>query len=162
MNPRPSASTNGSRSTERPLELESVRNCVNRASAKVTATPDDIQLKPWKFIGYKGYSKFIDSDNDFLILRRFGTLSTRVALLLQDEISELEERLEACDLAYSSRDAKDVNNGTFRDDFPDRKELLQTIADRMSRYSKNHSFERNCSKQLKSICIQSLSSHHHR
>lgn len=99
-------------------------------------TQEEIDRQPWKFIGYKGYTEFITSDNDFLILRRFETLSTRVVLSLQDEISELEERLEDCDAKYSDRNFRDVNNGTFRDELSDRKELLQIIADKISRYSR--------------------------
>lgn len=140
MSPRPSTETNNSTSTNSSTETNTTDTCVTGGTAHVQASPEEIQRKPWKFIGYNGYAQFIASDNDFLVLRRFGTLSTRVALSLQDEICELEERLEECDAVYSSRDAQDVNNGTFRDDLPDRKELLRTIAKKISYYSKDISF----------------------
>ncbi|KAL0783585.1 hypothetical protein CaCOL14_001492 [Colletotrichum acutatum] len=73
----------------------------------------DIQQKPWKYIGYKGYSSFITSEDDFFILRRFDTLNVRVALALQDELSGLEEELEALDNEFSERAAGDYNNDEF-------------------------------------------------
>lgn len=95
----------------------------------------DIDTKPWKYIGYKGYASFISSDSDFLIFRRFDTLSARTALLLQDEISELEERLDELDQAYSRKNANDVNNGTLRDDLDDRTLILNAISTKLYRYS---------------------------
>ncbi|KAL1882806.1 hypothetical protein Daus18300_000444 [Diaporthe australafricana] len=135
MASRTSTERNNSRCTESSPETNATATRVTDEVTGGQATQEEIQRKPWKFIGYKGYSKFIASDNDFFILRRFGTLSSRVALSLQDEIVELEERLEECDVAYSSRDGEDVNNGTFRDDLPDRKELLQVIGKRITRYN---------------------------
>lgn len=136
MASRHSTETNVTRSTEDSAEISRTETSITEDATGGPPTQEEIQRKPWKFIGYKGYADFIDSDNDFLILRRFGTLSARVALSLQDEISELERRLGDCDAKYSDRNARDVNNGTFRDELPDRKELLQTIADKISRYSK--------------------------
>jgi hypothetical protein len=98
-------------------------------------TAEDIQRKPWKYIGIKGYAEFISSDDDFFILRRFHTLNTRVALALQDEISDLEDRLKLLDEQYSDKDANDVNNGTFRDDMEDRSEIIETLRKKLKRYS---------------------------
>lgn len=44
---------------------------------------------------------FIGSDKDFFIFRRFNVLSARNMLFLQDELVELEEKLEQVDLAES-------------------------------------------------------------
>lgn len=130
-----SSTENNSRTTECSTGISTTETFVTIDATDDQPTQEEIQRKPWKFIGYEGYSKFIASDNDFLILRRFGVLSARVALSLQDEIVELEERLEQCDAAYSGRDAEDVNNGTFRDDLPDRKQLLRVIGKKITRYS---------------------------
>lgn len=91
-------------------------------------------------------------------LRRVGTVNTRVALSLQNEISELEEQLEVCEAANSSRDCQDVNCGMSSEDFPDRKDLLRTIADRISTYSRDISsghypFERTLMSSFQSINI---------
>jgi hypothetical protein len=74
-------------------------------------TQKEADQKPWKFIGYKGYSEFIASDNDFFILRRFGPASARVALRLQDKVAVLVEQLRDLDKQYSLREADDIHNG---------------------------------------------------
>ena len=94
-----------------------------------------MRRKPWKYIGIKGYSEFVASDDDFLIFRRFGTLNTRLALALQDEISVFEQQLLDLDKGYSDKNGKDMNNGSFRDDMDDRAELLERIREKMQRYS---------------------------
>ncbi|KAI1457149.1 hypothetical protein F4805DRAFT_475395 [Annulohypoxylon moriforme] len=98
-------------------------------------TEDDILQKPWKYIGYKGYSGFIASEYEFFILRRFDTLNVRVALLLQDEISMLEKELSAVDEGYSRKNATDINNGTLRHDQEDRVELLKKIGSKIRYYN---------------------------
>jgi hypothetical protein len=45
-------------------------------------TQEEVDKKPWKYIGYKGYSEFISSDSDFLLFWGFGAASVRVALSL--------------------------------------------------------------------------------
>ena len=78
------------------------------------------------------------SDKAFFILRRFGTLNTRVLLSMQDEIVELEDRINFMDEEYSRRDyTEEVDNGTFRDDpFGDRRELITKILpEKLARYS---------------------------
>ncbi|KAI5921255.1 hypothetical protein F4810DRAFT_372401 [Camillea tinctor] len=123
--PTPNISTTG----------QSSETCTFR-SERSGPSEDEIGRKPWKFIGYKGYAKFIASEEDFYIVRRFDALNVRVALSLQDEISVLEEQLSQLDNLYSQRDADDVNNGTFRDDLEDRTSLMITISERLYHYNK--------------------------
>jgi hypothetical protein len=99
-------------------------------------TQDEIDQKPWKYIGYKGYSDFIASENDFLILRRFASVSARAALELQDKVVVLEEQLEGLDRELSRREMQDVNNGTFRDDIPERKRVLRELREKIMQYSR--------------------------
>jgi hypothetical protein len=49
--------------------------------------------KPWKFEGYPGFSRWMASSEDFLILRRFGQPNIRALLLTQHRISRKEELL---------------------------------------------------------------------
>lgn len=98
-------------------------------------TQDEVDEKPWKYIGYKGYTDFIASENDFFMLRRFASISTRIALKLQDEVLELEEKLEELDKKYSRRGAVDVNNGSFRDDEDDRAQVLELLRQKLVVYS---------------------------
>ncbi|KAK7755882.1 hypothetical protein SLS62_002169 [Diatrype stigma] len=102
----------------------------------IEPTEQEVQRKPWKYVGYKRYAEFISSDDDFFILRRFGSLNVRVALLLQDQISVLEEQLDELDRRHSRRDAVDVNNGSFRNEpIEGRESLLAQIAESLSRYN---------------------------
>jgi hypothetical protein len=98
----------------------------------------DRKSLPWKFEGYRVFSKWIASDESFFIVRHFGALNARVILSLQDEIVELEDRLRVMDEETSRKAApKTLHNGTFRlDGYQQRKELLTgQITDKLRRYS---------------------------
>lgn len=98
---------------------------------------DEITLKPWKFIGWRGFTQFAATDDDFLVLRRFDESSTRVLLAMQDRIAELEESLLRIDNETSDISAVDVNNGTFRDDpRTDRRALIEQLKAALLEYSK--------------------------
>ncbi|KAI1094634.1 hypothetical protein F5B19DRAFT_490166 [Rostrohypoxylon terebratum] len=99
-------------------------------------TKEDILRKPWKYIGYEGYSNFIASDDEFFVLRRFNALNVRIALLLQDEISKLENELSEIDRDCSKKSASDINNGTLRhDEVEDRTEILNKIRRKIRNYN---------------------------
>lgn len=73
------------------------------------------------------------------MVRRFGALSARVALSMQDEIVQLEEQLDLIDETLSGPEMeRAVNNGSFRNDpWEDRKTLVtKTIPDALTKYSK--------------------------
>lgn len=48
-------------------------------------------------MGYPRVAAFLDSDENFMIYRRFGFLYSRVLLQKQDELRELEETLDEMD-----------------------------------------------------------------
>jgi hypothetical protein len=103
-------------------------------------TQEDIYEEPWKYTGYKKYSWFLASDDDFLIFRRFGTLNARVLLLLQDELTVAEAKLKALDEEYSLKTAPRLHNGSFRieqgeEKQQERRKLLLEIKDKVSEYS---------------------------
>lgn len=77
-------------------------------------TQHDVWDQPRKYTGYKKYSWFLASDDDFMIFRRFGTLNARIILALQDELSVAEEKLKKLDEDYSSKSAPRLHNGSFR------------------------------------------------
>ncbi|EHK97238.1 hypothetical protein M7I_7017 [Glarea lozoyensis 74030] len=83
-------------------------------------TPEEIEIKEWKYTGYQHYTRFIASDNDYLVFRRFSVLSTRVSLALQDEIVVLEHELAELDNRLSEKHAPDIHNGSFRADKADK------------------------------------------
>ena len=97
---------------------------------------EDIQQKPWKYIGYRRFSEIAASDDDFLVLRQFNVLSARVLLTMQDKLAQLEESLAAIDTRCSQRDGPDVNNGSLREDTEaDRVKLLGDIKSALLEYS---------------------------
>jgi len=96
----------------------------------------EFRAKQWEYVGYRGFCNFLSSDNDFLILRRFGVLSIRVLLALQDELVELEEQLQTLENQLTSFDAPDYHNGSFRQETEEcRCELIREIASKLRSYS---------------------------
>jgi hypothetical protein len=94
--------------------------------------------KPWKEVGYRGFSAFLASDNDFLIFRRFGSVNARLLLYLQDEIAVLEKDLEDLEDVHARDSADDIHNGSFRQDvLPARTRLLESLNVKVRQYSKS-------------------------
>jgi hypothetical protein len=94
--------------------------------------------KPWKEVGYRGFSAFLASDNDFLIFRRFGSVNARLLLYLQDEIAVLEKDLEELEDLHAQDSAVDIHNGSFRQDvLPARTRLLESLNVKVRQYSKS-------------------------
>ncbi|OJJ64577.1 hypothetical protein ASPSYDRAFT_84579 [Aspergillus sydowii CBS 593.65] len=108
-------------------------------------TVDEARTKPKKYSGYPELVKYLASDHSLPIVRRFDRLTLRVMLRLQDEITEIEEQLDAIDKSQMSRDVpEDINNGTFRaDPVPERTRLLQNAHEKLERY---HCFVHKYSK----------------
>jgi len=97
----------------------------------------EINLKPWKYIGWPGFTRFAASDNDFLVLRQFDVASTRVLLAMQDKISQLEDVLNTMDAQSCAPDAPDLNNGSFREEYnEDRSKIIGELKISLLEYSK--------------------------
>ncbi|KAF2498492.1 hypothetical protein BU16DRAFT_548249 [Lophium mytilinum] len=63
-------------------------------------SPDPVDDKrkneqTWKYQGYNEFSKWMASDDDFFVLRRFGKLNALAILWLQYRIVNIEDELEA-------------------------------------------------------------------
>jgi len=131
--------TNSSAQPLRPV-MSSQANAASGAEQASNQTQKisrkELDKKPWKYVGYRGYTEFLASENDFLIFRRFSTVSTRIALMLQHQVSVLEAKLDLLDVRYSKRDAVDVNNGSFRDDEDDRLQVFEELRVKLLEYSK--------------------------
>ena len=105
------------------------------------ATQADVEKKPWKYIGYQSFAAFVASDDDFFVLRRFGALSARVLLGLQDQLSCLEEDLDAIEKRTREKGAPDVHNGSFRQETQEDRQVLVCQAQRLLRdYSQSWPF----------------------
>ena len=76
---------------------------------------------------------FMASSDDFFVLRKFGVLNARVALMMQDRIVQMSEELDREDRECIQMGE---NNGTMRKDpKPRRQEILEQLAWRLERYS---------------------------
>lgn len=91
--------------------------------------------------GYPQLAAFVNSDDNFLIARKYGFLRSRVLLYRQDELSELERDLIALDdddkvnraLALTSRKNDEE---TDNDPIYSRKVLMKKIDDKLKEYGK--------------------------
>jgi hypothetical protein len=103
-------------------------------------TPEEAQEKPWKYVGYRVFTKWLASDDRFCIVRKFGALNMRAILYLQDELVSLEDDLRKRDEINSKKAMPDeMHNGTFRnEDDDERKRILNKSVDKLERYSKLH------------------------
>ncbi|KAI0409114.1 hypothetical protein F4802DRAFT_232628 [Xylaria palmicola] len=122
-------------------------------------TEQELYDYPWKYIGYRDFTAYFASDPDFFALRRFDRLHTRSLLTLQDQLSQLEERLDHMDSQLSDRNIKlvgdgpprivnvlvekdgllsdvprDVNNGTIRDDLDERAAIVAQVTAKLKDY----------------------------
>ena len=87
--------------------------------------------------GYPRLAALLDSDENFMLYRRFGFLQARVLLNKQDELRNLEKKLDRMDLADQNNDfsvlrsrEKDLASSDHR------KNLLRDIEDKFKDYGK--------------------------
>ena len=95
--------------------------------------------------GFPRLSCFLDSDDAFMIYRRFGTVISRLLLLKQDEISRMEDilcRMDSLDEANGNQNylmsyKLDGGRSDALTVFPEsRIELLQRIEKKVLEYSR--------------------------
>ncbi|KAJ5545255.1 hypothetical protein N7535_006361 [Penicillium sp. DV-2018c] len=107
------------------------------SSSAQSPTQEEADRKPWKYIGYHGFSNFLSSDDDFCNFRRFERLNIRVILALQDQLTEIEDTLDEIDQTCSRRETPDTNNGSFRQDTQQaRTKLIWEAYRKLERYNR--------------------------
>ena len=129
LTPGPSQASNISGSSPHDLPAEHAPMPVHPLTEK------EVQEKPWKYIGYKVFSRWISSDQDLFVFRRFDTLNARIILGLQWELTVLENKLHTLDEELSKSDTPDIDNGSFEIDHPQRGELIKEIQYKLRNYS---------------------------
>jgi hypothetical protein len=100
---------------------------------------------------YRTLATFLDSDDNFMIYRRFGYLHARVLLRLQDKLRTLELRLDEYDdedasdetekelLMCRDADEKDcMKRAKVNPNVPTRTQILDEIETVQEKYGKNH------------------------
>ncbi|KAK3069334.1 hypothetical protein LTR53_012397 [Teratosphaeriaceae sp. CCFEE 6253] len=90
----------------------------------------------WKYVGYPGFSRFMASSNDCLALRKFSSLNVRVLLKLQNDIVDLERRLDEMDHFTKKLPGREGGCGSFRlDTGSPREAILKKIAAALEDYN---------------------------
>lgn len=86
--------------------------------------------------GYPRLAAFLDSDDNFMIYRRFGYLQSRLLLEKQEHLRQLEEELENLD--EEDREAESRNLITMEnydtEQYKQRRELMQRIGCQFREY----------------------------
>lgn len=98
--------------------------------------------------GYPRVAAYLNSDNDTVLFRRFGTLHSRTLLYKQVELTELEAKLEKLDKEHSSEEDNEwkVFNSIHHDDGfqnEERKALVDKIEEKLLAYGMDipHQFQ---------------------
>jgi len=87
--------------------------------------------------GYAKLAALISKEEDYIIFRRFRNLNARNVLYLQDELIEVERRLEAIDRNLQSAGDKDVLKSRARSyEDTERKGLALELRRLLAEYSK--------------------------
>jgi hypothetical protein len=93
----------------------------------------------WKYEGYQAFSKWMASDDDFFIFRRFENANARVLLWMQHQIEKKEARLrELHDIIEKSPLDNGLRNDSFNWDteyLKERDDLTQDLSDLLLKYS---------------------------
>lgn len=87
--------------------------------------------------GYPQYAAFVNTDSNFRIYRRFGTLRNRVMIHLQFEIAELEKELDKLDELDNTADRRRRLSSIRFDKAQNdsrRKELIEEIEAKLEKY----------------------------
>jgi len=87
--------------------------------------------------GYPNLAAFLDSDESFMIYRRFGYLQARLLLDKQDELRRLEERLGEMDEEATGLDHDELCTRDRRGKKANaRKALLENVEEKFCSYGK--------------------------
>ncbi|KAF2465012.1 uncharacterized protein BDR25DRAFT_295794 [Lindgomyces ingoldianus] len=100
--------------TSIPIELQKLPQL--RPSQNLQPLSDDAKKKlAWKYEGYQEFSRWMASDDDFFIIRRFQNLNANVILYMQDRVTQIEERLrEIHENNVNAPDGENRKNCSFR------------------------------------------------
>ncbi|KAF2728845.1 hypothetical protein EJ04DRAFT_590275 [Polyplosphaeria fusca] len=92
---------------------------------------------PWKFQGYKILSKWMASDDDFFVVRRFQSLNAHTLLYMQDRLVQYEDQLNTIHDNVEAKNEKH-SNGSFRRDLihePRRDQILCELSSLLHYYN---------------------------
>nr|KAK5443051.1 hypothetical protein LTR18_005728 [Exophiala xenobiotica] len=116
----------------------------SQTSQQQTFSDDEKRKWGFKFSGYPAFARWMGTSEDFFLIRRFGDLNARVLLAMQDDIMQLEERLQAIDKRYedaffdkaTQKPLTPSRNDTLRcDPDPERKKILGKLKTMLKEYN---------------------------
>jgi hypothetical protein len=86
--------------------------------------------------GYPKLAAFLDSDEKFMVYRRFGYLQSRLLLEKQEHLQQLEEELESLDQEEAETGSTNlITIGSYDTErYTARRELMQRIECNLQRY----------------------------
>ncbi|KAF2106729.1 hypothetical protein BDV96DRAFT_625796 [Lophiotrema nucula] len=125
--------------TSPPIPLQAVVVATTNPAAQQLSEKEKKQ-KAWKYEGYREFSKWMASDDDCFVIRRFHSLNAHVILYLQDRIVEIEEELEKIHVKNASNHDDGQRNSSFRWDRlfePERDRLMKELADLLHQYNQH-------------------------
>jgi hypothetical protein len=116
-------------------------NTMSNLTASIMPPVDEAMKRnaAWKYEGYQAFSKWMASDDDFFVIRRFESLNANTLLWMQDKISRLEKELQ--ELHQSVENAKiseNMMNWSFRWDEKNMKrrdDIMDELSRRLHDYS---------------------------
>jgi hypothetical protein len=118
-------------------QLSDDKATLNVTAKQLNVPKDELLDHPWKYLGYRIFSRWVGSEKSFLVVRQFSTLNARIILWLQDDISLLEQQLDLIERRYSQVEGDDHDNGSFRRDrHMERKIIMEKIYVALHKYSK--------------------------
>ncbi|KAF2831562.1 hypothetical protein CC86DRAFT_140805 [Ophiobolus disseminans] len=104
----------------------------NLSESGTTLTPSTTSPKrrPYKEDGYQAFSKWMASDDDFFVFRRFESLNANTILWMQFRISELEAKLEGIhEEIKESKVSDNLKNSSFAWDAKYRQERTKIMGE---------------------------------
>lgn len=143
-------------STTTPMQKLSASN------ASVASSVDEKTKKnmAWKYEGYQAFSKWMASDDDFFVFRRFESLNANTILWMQDHISRLEKELASIHIEVEKSRLEDFKkNSSFRWDAAcknRRNEIMFELSRQLLHYSQSRLSE---TLKLVSQTIRSIHRH---
>lgn len=117
-------------------------NMSSRQDVEMASLPDSSRgipagrPKPWRDEGYPAFSSWMVSSEDFLVLRRFDQVNTRILLLMQDRIARLEDDLLKIDATARQSPDELADSSSLRDDpQTERLIVLERLTSEVKAYS---------------------------
>lgn len=114
--------------------------------ASETKSAEYKRNRPYKFLGYPELCRYIASDNDLFLFRRFGELNARILLTLQHEIEDEEAKLKALDRACAEDENQKALLNSLRWDkheknpYPERIAIVHKLQALLHTYSMSNKF----------------------